>query len=99
MNENFEVLPVKKDSSLFLFLTRIQDEVHRYAITYHRNIKAKGALSSLLDVVPGIGEVKKKELLKTYGSLKKMKEATVEELETIVNKDVAKNLFSYLKEI
>ena len=99
MNENFKVLPVKKDSSLFLFLTRIQDEVHRYAITYHRNIKAKGALSSLLDVVPGIGEVKKKELLKTYGSLKKMKEATVEELETIVNKDVAKNLFSYLKEI
>lgn len=99
MNENFEVLPVKKDSSLFLFLTRIQDEVHRYAITYHRNIKAKGALSSLLDVVPGIGEVKKKELLKTYGSLKKMKEATVEELEKIVNKDVAKNLFSYLKEI
>ena len=99
MNENFEVLPVKKDSSLFLFLTRIQDEVHRYAITYHRNIKAKGALSSLLDVVPGIGEIKKKELLKTYGSLKKMKEATVEELETIVNKDVAKNLFSYLKEI
>lgn len=99
MNENFEVLPVKKDSSLFLFLTRIQDEVHRYAITYHRNIKEKGALSSLLDVVPGIGEVKKKELLKTYGSLKKMKEATVEELETIVNKDVAKNLFSYLKEI
>lgn len=99
MNDNFEVLPVKKDSSLFLFLTRIQDEVHRYAITYHRNIKAKGALSSLLDVVPGIGEVKKKELLKTYGSLKKMKEATVEELETIVNKDVAKNLFSYLKEI
>lgn len=99
MNENFELLPVKKDSSLFLFLTRIQDEVHRYAITYHRNIKAKGALSSLLDVVPGIGEVKKKELLKTYGSLKKMKEATVEELEKIVNKDVAKNLFSYLKEI
>ena len=99
MNENFEVLPVKKDSSLFLFLTKIQDEVHRYAITYHRNIKAKGALSSLLDVVPGIGEVKKKELLKTYGSLKKMKEATLEELEKIVNKEVAKNLFSYLKEI
>ena len=99
MNENFEVLPVKKDSSLFLFLTKIQDEVHRYAITYHRNIKAKGALSSLLDVVPGIGEVKKKELLKTYGSLKKMKEATVEELEKILNKEVAKNLFSYLKDL
>ena len=99
MNENYEILKVPKDSSLFLFLTRIQDEVHRYAITYHRNIKAKGALSSLLDVVPGIGEVKKKELLKTFGSLKKMKEASLEDLEKVVNKDVAENLFSYLKEL
>ncbi len=99
MNQDFEILNVSKDSSLFLFLTRIQDEVHRYAITYHRNIKAKGALSSLLDVVPGIGEVKKKELLKHFGSLKKIKEATLEELEKILNKDVAKNLLSYLEEM
>lgn len=99
MNQDFEVLQVRKDSSLFLFLTRIQEEVHRYAITYHRNIKAKGALSSLLDVVEGIGEVKKKELLKKFGSLKKMKEAKMEELEEVVNKEVAKNLFSYLKNL
>ncbi|MBO5414439.1 MAG: excinuclease ABC subunit UvrC [Bacilli bacterium] len=99
MNQNFEILPVSKDSNLFLFLTRIQDEVHRYAITYHRNIKSKGALSSLLDVVPGIGEIKKKELLKTFGSLKKMKEASIEDLEKVLNKDVAENLFSYLKEL
>ena len=77
----------------------LQEEVHRFAITYHRNIKAKGALSSLLDVVPGIGEVSKKELLKTFGSLKKMKEASVEDLEKILNKEIAKNLFSYLKEL
>lgn len=99
MNEQYELLEVKKDSNLFLFLTRIQDEVHRYAITYHRNIKQKGALSSVLDVVPGVGEVKKKELLRHFGSLKKMKEASIEELERIVNKEVAKKLFSYLKEI
>ena len=99
MNQNFEILPVSKDSNLFLFLTRIQDEVHRYAITYHRNIKSKGALSSLLDVVPGIGEIKKKELLKTFGSLKKMKEASLEELQKVLNKEVAENLFSYLKEL
>ena len=99
MDSNYNILPVKKDSNLFLFLTKIQDEVHRYAITYHRNIKAKGALSSLLDVVPGIGEVSKKELLKTFGSLKKMKEASVEDLEKILNKEIAKNLFSYLKEL
>lgn len=99
MNQEFEILKVNKNSSLFLFLTRIQDEVHRYAITYHRNIKSKGALSSLLDVVPGIGEVKKKELLKNFGSLKKLKEATQEELEQIVNKEVAKNLFLYLQDV
>ncbi len=99
MNQDFEILQVNKNSSLFLFLTRIQDEVHRYAITYHRNIKSKGALSSLLDVVPGIGEVKKKELLKRFGSLKKLKEATQEELEQIVNKEVAKNLFLYLQDL
>ncbi len=99
MNQDFQILNVSKDSSLFLFLTRIQDEVHRYAITYHRNIKSKGALSSLLDVVPGIGEVKKKELLKRFGSLKRIKEASIEELEDILNKDVSEKLISYLKDM
>ena len=99
MNQNYDILPVAKDSKLFLFLTRIQDEVHRYAITYHRNIKAKGALSSVLDVVPGIGEVRKKELLKKFGSLKKMKEASLDELSEIVGKEVGKKLQEYLKEV
>ena len=99
INENLEKLDVSKDSKLFLFLTRIQDEVHRYAITYHRNIKAKGTLSSLLDSVPGIGEVRKKELLKKFGSLKKMKEASIEELGEVVGKDVAEKLHKYLQEI
>lgn len=97
MNQDYEILPVSKESNLFLFFTRIQDEVHRYAISYHRNIKSKGALSSLLDLVPGIGEVKRKELLRKFGSLKKIKEASLEELEQVLNKDVAQNLFSYLK--
>lgn len=99
MNDKYEILKLEKDSNLFLFLTRIQEEVHRYAITYHRNIKSKGMLSSVLDVVPGIGEVRKKELLKHFGSLKKLKEASIEELSSIVSKDVAKNLAAYLKEI
>lgn len=99
MNDKYEILNVKKDSNLFLFFTRIQDEVHRYAITYHRNIKAKGMLASILDVVPGIGEIRKKELLKKFGSLKKLKEASVEELSEVVSKDVAENLAKYLKEM
>ena len=99
MNENYDILEVAKDSKLFLFLTKIQEEVHRYAITYHRNIKSKGALASILDVVPGIGEVRKKELLKKFGSLKKIKEAKIEELETIVSHDIAKKLKEYLNNI
>ena len=99
MNENYEILEVNKDSKLFLFFTRIQEEVHRYAITYHRNIKSKGALTSILDMVPGIGEVRKKELLKKFGSLKKMKEASVKELSSVVTREVAEKLFEYLKEV
>lgn len=99
MNEKYEILNVSKNSNLFLFLTRIQEEVHRYAITYHRNIKSKGSLASILDLAPGIGEVRKKELLKKFGSLKRMKEATQEELEEVLNKEVAKNFYNYLKEL
>jgi len=99
MNDKYEILNVQKDSNLFLFFTRIQEEVHRYAITYHRNIKSKGMLSSVLDVVPGIGEVRKKELLKHFGSLKKLREASIEELSSVVSREVAENLKAYLKEI
>lgn len=99
IDEEGRVLNVKSDSNLFLFFSKIQEEVHRFAITYHRNIKAKGALSSVLDMVPGIGEVRKKELLKKFGSLKKMKEATVEELSEVVSRDVAVILFDYLQKI
>ena len=99
IDENGCKLDVKKDSNLFLFFSKIQEEVHRYAITYHRNIKAKGALSSLLDLVPGIGEIRKKELLKRFGSLKKLKEASIDDLSEVVSLDVAEKLFVYLKEI
>ena len=99
IDEDGNVLEVKGDSNLFLFLSRIQEEVHRYAITYHRSIRSKGALASVLDVVPGIGEVRKKELLKKFGSLKRLKEASVEELSEVVSLEVAKDLFEYLKSI
>ena len=84
---------------MFIFLSKIQEEVHRYAIGYHRNIKSKGALSSMLDMVEGIGPVRRKELLKKFGSLKKMKEASIEELSTVLSKNVAENLYQYLKEL
>jgi len=99
IDQNLNIINVDSKSSLFLFLTKIQDEVHRFAITYHRNIKSKGMLSSLLDFVPGIGEKRKKDLIKKFGSLKKMKEASLAELEQVLNRDVAKNLYQYLKDL
>ena len=99
IDEEGRVLEVSPNSNLFLFFSRIQEEVHRYAITYHRNIKAKGSLSSLLDLVPGIGEVRRKELLKKFGSLKKMKEASIEELNEVLPDDVSNALFDYLREM
>jgi len=97
LNENLEEVKLDVKSNLFLYLAKIQEEVHRFAITYHRNIKAKGLLVSTLDMIPGIGEVRRKELLKKFGSLKKIKEASLEELENVLNKEVAKNLYDYLR--
>ena len=99
IDENLNEIPLDRHSNLFIFLSKIQEEVHNYAINYHRNIKSKGTLSSLLDMVEGIGEKRKKDLLRKFGSLKKMKEASLEELEEILNKDVANNLFNYLKSL
>ena len=99
IDTNLEEIKIDIKSNLFLFLSKIQDEVHRYAISYHRNIKSKGMLSSLLDLVEGIGNIRKKELLKKFGSLKKMKEASLVELEEVLNKDVANNLHRYLQNI
>lgn len=99
VNSNLEEIEIDKDSNLFIFLNKIQEEVHRYAITYHRNMRSKGSLASLLDMAPGIGEVRRRELLKKFGSLKKMKEATLEELETVLTHDVALKFMDYLKEL
>ncbi len=88
---------INKRSSVFYLLTRISDEVHRFTINYHRQIRSKGSLSSVLDEIEGIGNTRKKELLKKFGSLKKMNEASIEELTNIVPLNVAKNLKTYLE--
>ncbi len=94
--DTMQVIPVDKRSNAFRLLTRIDDEIHRYVITYHKQIRSKGSLSSILDDVKGIGAKRKKELIKTFGSLKKIKESSIEELESILPKDIATNLKDYL---
>ncbi|MDD5979917.1 MAG: excinuclease ABC subunit C, partial [bacterium] len=97
-SNNIEI-PLPKDNNLFLYLTRMQDEVHHFAITYHRDIKTKGLISSILDNVSGIGDKRKKELLKKYKSITKIKEASIEELSKIIPENVAIDLKKYLSEI
>ena len=99
IDEDLKEINIDSKSNLFLFLTRIQDEVHNYAISYHRSIKSKGMFSSLLEGAPNIGEKRKKELLKKYGSLKKLKEASAEELEEVLGKSVASEFYTYLRSI
>ena len=94
-----EEIPIKKDSYLFLLLTRMQDEVHRYTITYHKDIRSKGALSSILDNIDGIGEVRKKNILKKYKTVDKMKEASISELKELMPENIAINFLDYLKKI
>ena len=81
---------------LFHFLSNIQEEVHRFAITYHRQIKNKGTLASILEMVPGIGVKRRNELLKRFSSLKKIKEANEVELAQVLPQDVAHELKEYL---
>ena len=94
---NEKIYDIDKTSNLFHMLERLQDEVHNYTISYHKNIRSKGALSSVLDNVPGIGEVRKRELLKKFPSVTKMKEASISDLEVVLPSDVAKNLYEFLK--
>lgn len=93
-----EEIVIDKKSDLFLLLTRMQDEVHNFTISYHKQIRSKGAISSVLDNIEGIGEKRKKELLKKYKSITKMKEASICELEEILPEKVAINLSKFLQE-
>ncbi len=76
-----ELIPMNPKSEGFYLMTRIQDEVHRFAITFHRQTHAKNSLASKLDGIKGIGPKSRNKLLKKFGSLKKIKDASVEELQ------------------
>lgn len=89
---------IDKTSDVFHLLTRIQDEVHRYTITYHKDIRSKGSLSSILDNVSGIGVKRKKELLRKYKTITKLKSLTKEELQEDLPVKVAEELYEFLKD-
>ena len=91
-------LPYESDS--LQLLQRLRDEAHRFAITFHRQLRGKGQVASSLDEVPGIGAERKKALLKTFGSLKRIREASEAELAAApkMNKAAAAALYDYLRQ-
>ena len=89
---------LKQGTPLFNLLTRIQDEVHRYAITFHRDKRSKRQIASALDEIKGIGEKTKSALLKEFKSVKRIREASAEELAAVVGEAKAKIIQTYFSE-
>ena len=87
-----------RNSQGLYLVQRIRDEAHRFAITYHRSVRGRRALASVFDEVEGIGPVRKKALLKRFGSVRRIREASVEELAETpgVNLELAERLKSHL---
>ena len=99
INDDYSVVSIDKTSNLFHYLTRIQDEVHRFTINYHRQIRSKGSISSVLDNIEGLGDKRKRELIKKFGSVKAMSEASIEELSLVIPSSIATDLKEYLNEL
>ena len=91
-----QTIAMKTDSPLFRLLTQIQDEVHRYAITFHRNKRSKHQIASILDNVPGIGPKTKTLLLNRFHSVKRIREAEEDELAAVIGASKAKVLKEFL---
>ena len=94
-----EIIPMKKNSQSFYLLQRIQDEVHRFAISFHRNTRRKTSIVSQLDNIEGVGPTRKRKLLSKFGSIKRMKEKNVTDFTEIgIPKNVAENIIRKLSE-
>ena len=92
-----EEIKIDIKSNLFHYLERMQEEVHNYTINYHRELRSKGQLGSILNNIEGIGEKRKQELLKKYKTITKLKQLSLEELETVLPKNAAQNLKTFLE--
>ena len=94
-----QTIPLKRNSQEFFLLQRIQDEVHRFAITFHRQLRNKNSFASKLDGIDGLGPTRKKNLLKVFKSMKNIQEASIEELKAIgLPKNVAENVYEKFKQ-
>ncbi len=97
MDDEFNNIMIDRESPLFFQLTRMQDEVHRFAISFHKKVRSKEMTHSQLDDVPGIGPKRKKQLLRKFGTLKRIEEASYEELKEVVGDKQARIIMDYFK--
>ena len=98
MDSDYEIVSIKKDSNLFFFLTNMQDEVHRFAITYHKKLRQKAMYKSVLDDVRGLGPKTRVKLLRKYKTIANLRTLSLEELQTVLNKNTAEELYNKLRE-
>lgn len=99
IGEPAEVITLPRDSQEFYLLQRIQEEVHRFAITFHREQRGKSMVTSQLDAIPGVGEKRRKLMLKHFGSLKKIREASVEDFRPLsIGEKLASQIIAALQE-
>ena len=94
VGRNGESIGLKQNSALFRLMTQIQDEVHRFAITFHRDKRSKRQTASELDTIKGIGEKSKQALLTHFRSVKRIKGATLEEIAAIIGESKARTLLA-----
>ena len=94
---NNQEISIDKDSEGFKLITRVQDEAHRFAIEYHRSLRSKGQVHSLLEDIPGVGPARRKALMKHYKGLEGIRDATVEELSQIesMNERAARQVYDF----
>lgn len=92
-------IPIDTSSEGFRLITRIQDEAHRFAIEYHRSLRSKGQVHSVLDDIPGIGDARRKALMRHFKSLEKIQAATVEELKDVdsMNEKSARQVYDFFR--
>ena len=92
-------IELDRTSNLYRFVASIQEEVHNYAISYHRSLRNKSLTKSTLDDIPGVGEKRKKALLSHFKNIEEIKNASIEELSEIdgLNKRVAQNIYDYFR--
>lgn len=92
-----EELPIRTDSEAFKLITRVQDEAHRFAIEFHRKLRAQGQVHSILDEIPGVGPKRRKDLMKHFQSLDAIRQADVEELKKLptMNEKSAQDVYNF----